>query len=123
ALKEEAGRRISIVADGDEVKAIEDESLEHVEVLEARYATIARRLDPVCKDVLDRWPSLKERYAAATYSFKVRDKVIEQPLTTESLSGLTIPRVVLPPFEDWGEILRWVLTENVPGSFAYTAGV
>jgi isobutyryl-CoA mutase len=123
ALREESGRRISIVADGDEVKAIEDEAIEHLDVIEARYAAIARRLDPTCKDVLERWPELKARYAAETYSFRVRDKVIEQPLTTESLSGLTIPRVVLPPFEDWGEILRWVLSENVPGSYPYTAGV
>jgi isobutyryl-CoA mutase len=122
-LREDARRRISIVADGDRVQAIEEEANDHVEALERRYTAVARTLAPACQDLLDRWPELKASYAADTYRFKVRERVIEQPLVHRTLSGLSIPRVILPPFEDWGEILRFALTENVPGSFPYTAGV
>ena len=53
----------------------------------------------------------------------IRGKEIETELTTESLAGLKIPKVALPKFADWGEILRWSMLENVPGSFPFTAGV
>src|SRR5690625_2294416 len=56
-------------------------------------------------------------------TFKVRDRDIHVDLTTESLSGLKIPKVMYPNFQDWGERLRWLLRENVPGSFPFTAGV
>jgi len=94
-----------------------------VEALRQRYAALERQLDPTCKALLDGWPEMKVRYAAETYQFKVRDKVIEQTLRHTSLSGLSVPRVILPGFEDWGEILRWQLMENVPGAYPYTAGV
>ncbi|MEM6786697.1 MAG: methylmalonyl-CoA mutase family protein [Myxococcota bacterium] len=91
--------------------------------IERRYAVVEENLDPSCRAVIDGWPQLRERYAADTYRFTVRDKVIEQPLRHVSLSGLSIPRVMLPGFEDWGEIVRWQLTENVPGAYPFTAGV
>jgi len=64
-----------------------------------------------------------ERYNQKHFEYKVRDKVIQQPLTTTSLSGNAIKKVVLPKYKDWGDILRWQLQENVPGLFPYTAGV
>ncbi len=94
-----------------------------VEALRRRYAALEKQLDPTCKALVDGWPEMKARYAAETYQFKVRDKVIEQNLRHTSLSGLSVPRVILPGFEDWGEILRWQLMENVPGAYPYTAGV
>ncbi len=75
------------------------------------------------KRILDNWKSIKEAYMGDEFVTKARDKEIRTILRTESLSGLKIPRVVLPKFEDYGEILRWVYSENVPGSFPYTAGV
>lgn len=75
------------------------------------------------KRILDNWKSIKEAYMGDEFVTKARDKEIRTILRTESLSGLKIPRVVLPKFEDYGEILRWVYLENVPGSFPYTAGV
>ena len=66
---------------------------------------------------------IRDSYRADRYSFKVRGKVLEQPLYTESLSGTRVPRVSLPRFEEWGDLLRWLLTENLPGFFPYTAGV
>jgi isobutyryl-CoA mutase len=81
------------------------------------------KLHPECKKLLDEWPGLKEKYAHEFFEYQVRDNVIRQPLTTKSLSGTTIPKVVLPDYKDWGDILKWQLQENIPGEFPYTAGV
>jgi isobutyryl-CoA mutase len=75
------------------------------------------------KRILENWAVIKEAYSGDELITKVRDKEIKTILKTESLSGLKIPKVVLPNFKDYGEILRWVYTENVPGEFPYTAGV
>ncbi|KOS66549.1 methylmalonyl-CoA mutase [Lysinibacillus contaminans] len=75
------------------------------------------------KRILDNWQKLKEAYTGDEFVTKVRDKEIRTILTTTSLSGTKIPRVVLPKFVDYGEILRWVYRENVPGEFPFTAGV
>jgi methylmalonyl-CoA mutase len=79
------------------------------------YGQIEEKLHPECRRMLREWPDKVKRYKAAKYQFQVRDKVIEQDLYTESLSGLKIPKVSLPRYENWGDILRWQLTENVPG--------
>ena len=89
----------------------------------ARYDEIWSRLDHDCRKAIEGWQALRERYAAPKYQFEVRGRIIEQDLYTESLSHLQIPKVCLPKYEDWGDILRWVLTENVPGEFPYAAGV
>jgi methylmalonyl-CoA mutase len=88
-----------------------------------RYNELERRLDPGCSAALQEWPSTRRRYRADRYRYQVRGRTIEKDLFSESLSHLRIPKVSLPRFEDWGEILRWLLTENVPGSFPYAAGV
>jgi isobutyryl-CoA mutase len=75
------------------------------------------------KQILKNWAQLKEAYAGDELITKVRDKEIKTILKTTSLSGLKIPKVSLPTFKDYGEILRWVYIENVPGEFPYTAGV
>ncbi len=82
-----------------------------------------KQLHPECKKLIEQWPSTVKKYTADFFEYKVRDKVIKQPLTVTSLSGTRIPKVVLPKFKDWGDILRWQLQENVPGEFPYTAGV
>ena len=81
------------------------------------------QLLPGSKKLLDNWASTQERYSKEHYEFQVRDKVIKQPLTYKSLSGTTIPKVLLPKYHDWGDILKWQLQENVPGEFPFTAGV
>ncbi|WP_410220980.1 methylmalonyl-CoA mutase family protein [Pedobacter sp.] len=80
-------------------------------------------LDGECKRLLRAWPETKNRYKNEFFVYKVRDKEIKQPLYYESLSKLQVPKVSLPRYEDWGDILRWLLTENVPGEFPYAAGV
>ena len=80
-------------------------------------------LDPRAKKLLDMWPKTKASYTGDEYVVKIRGKEIRSALTTVSLSGTHVPKVALPRYEDDGEILRWQLTENVPGSFPFTAGV
>ncbi|MEI6557515.1 MAG: fused isobutyryl-CoA mutase/GTPase IcmF [Rhodospirillaceae bacterium] len=80
-------------------------------------------LDPRCARLLTQWPKVRESYSGDEYVVKIRDKEIRTALTSTSLAGSRIPKVVLPRFEDEGEILRWLLLENLPGSFPYTAGV
>lgn len=84
---------------------------------------LEQKLDPECRKLVDEWSATRNRYAGEFYEFKVRDKVIRQPLTYKSLSGTTIQKVILPRYRDWGDILKWQLQENVPGEFPYTAGV
>jgi methylmalonyl-CoA mutase len=81
------------------------------------------KLDARAKKLLDMWPRTKAAYAASEYVVKIRDREIRTALTQTSLSGTRIPKVALPKFSDDGDILRWQLRENVPGSFPFTAGV
>ena len=81
------------------------------------------RLSPDAKKLLAQWPDMQKAYAGAEYVLKIRDKEIRTRLQHTTLSGNLIRKVALPTFEDQGEILKWLLLENVPGSFPYTAGV
>jgi methylmalonyl-CoA mutase len=94
-----------------------------LEELVALYQDLEQRLHPDCRRLLADWPATKRRYAAAKYQFQVRDKVIDLDLYTETLSHLRVPKVALPRYEDWGDILLWILRENTPGHFPFTAGV
>ncbi len=80
-------------------------------------------LDSKANKLLESWPQLKENYSKEEYVVKVRDREIRTELTRTSLSGTKVPRVALPGFEDHGELLKWLLLENVPGRFPFTAGV
>ncbi|HQR05090.1 MAG TPA: methylmalonyl-CoA mutase family protein, partial [Rhodocyclaceae bacterium] len=80
-------------------------------------------LSPHSRSLLARWPELQQAYAGDEYVVKIRDKELRTALTYESLSGTRIRKVSLPRFEDDGEILKFLLRENVPGDFPYTAGV
>lgn len=81
------------------------------------------KLDPLAKRLLETWPQVKDSYSGEHYVVKVRDKEIKTALTHTTLSGTKIPKVILPKYEDHGELLKWLLRENVPGKFPYTAGV
>ena len=84
---------------------------------------LEENLHPENKKLLEGWAFVKDRYGKEFYEFKVRDKIIKQPLTYKSLSGTVLPKVLLPKYNDWGDILKWQLQENVPGEFPFTAGV
>ncbi|MDB5153976.1 MAG: methylmalonyl-CoA mutase [Mucilaginibacter sp.] len=87
------------------------------------YKHLESHLHPECKRLLNEWPETVKKYKADDFIYKVRDKEIRQPLYYTSLSQLKVPKISLPRYEAWGDILRWLLTENVPGEFPYTAGV
>jgi len=93
------------------------------EVLDDIYKHLESHLHPECKKLLNEWPETVKKYRAEDLIYKVRDKEIRQPLYYTSLSQLKVPKISLPRYEAWGDILRWLLTENVPGEFPYTAGV
>lgn len=84
---------------------------------------VEEQLTPESKRSLKEWEPLRESYAQDELITKVRDKEIRTALNTVSLSGLKVPKVALPKYKDYGEILRWIYSENVPGSFPYTGGV
>lgn len=103
--------------------AKDHEALVKAEGLSDLYSKLEEQLDPECKRLLRDWPETQKRYQADEFVFKVRDKEIRQSLYSESLSKLRIPKISLPKFEAWGDILNWLLTENLPGEFPYAAGV
>ncbi|WP_374670096.1 methylmalonyl-CoA mutase family protein, partial [Ramlibacter sp.] len=78
--------------------------------------------DPAARRQLAQWGDLQKAYAGDEYVVKIRDREIRTRLTTKTLSGTTIRKVYLPRYEDDGERLRWLMLENVPGTFPYTAG-
>lgn len=91
--------------------------------LEAIKSAAEEKLTAETKNILAGWEDLKDKYSGEQFVTKIRDKEIATVLKTKSLSGLSIPKVALPKYKDYGEIIRWVYRENVPGSFPYTAGV
>jgi methylmalonyl-CoA mutase len=99
------------------------ESAEIKKVLRAEFDRIKLDLDPKNWLLIEGWPKEAQRYKDEFYIFKVRDKEIKVKTHTESLSHLQIPKVATPKFRSWGDQLRWLLQENVPGSFPYTAGI
>jgi isobutyryl-CoA mutase len=94
-----------------------------VEALKKAYKEIELNLDPKNKVLLETWEQKKDLFRNEYYVFKVRDKEIKIKTHTESLSHSQIPKVAVPKYKAWGEILRWALQENFPGDFPYTAGI
>lgn len=94
-----------------------------IKVLQEVYAKTELDLDPKNKILLAQWEHKKSQYTNEFYLFKVRDKEIKIQTHVDSLSHLPIPKVAVPKFEAWGEILKWALSENFPGEFPYAAGI
>src|SRR5258708_4893870 len=92
-------------------------------VLEEQKKRVEQQLFPLCKKLIDEWPATRSRHQQESFNYDVRDKVIRQPLYSQSLSGTNIPRISVPRYKDWGDLLRWRLQENFPGKSPYTAGV
>ncbi len=81
-----------------------------------------QQLEAGARKLLAQWPEMQQAYAGDEFVVKIRDKEIRTALTTRSLSGTVIRKVSLPQYEDHGEVLKWLMLDNVPGSFPYTAG-
>ncbi len=91
--------------------------------LEERYKKLEEQLDSDNKKILENWEKKVKTYKDDYYVFKVRDKEIKIKTHTTTLSHLDIPKISLPKYKAWGDILKWNLKENVPGEFPYVAGV
>lgn len=101
---------------------LSDEKLDK-DLIKKKAEDLQFSLDGQCRKLLESWEGKKANYAADEYIYQVRNKEIRVPTFTRSLSQTKIPRVLLPKYKDWGDILKWSLQENVPGEFPYTAGV
>jgi len=89
----------------------------------AKREQVQRELDAHCERLLAEFPALRARYTADEFVYHVRAREFRTPLYRESLAGTRIPRVALPRGEEPGALLLWLLRENVPGAFPFTAGV
>jgi methylmalonyl-CoA mutase len=109
----------------ESIKLISEKEHDHpvIEALEAFYSERKKDLDGEPLRILEHWEEKVRAYRADEFVYKVRSREIYVPTFSKSLSNSRIPRVSLPGFKDWGEIIRWNLQENVPGEFPYTAGV
>ena len=109
------------------IQTLKDSDIEDkdrlIKGLEESYQKVALNLDPYNRQLIEQFEEKKKRYRDPVYAFKVRDKEISIQTHTESLSHTQIPKVALPKFKNWGDILRWSLQENVPGEFPFTAGI
>ncbi len=91
--------------------------------LESEESNLRLSLSPKNWKLIEEWPAKVQQYKAPLFKFKVRDKELAIQTHTESLSHSQIPKVVLPSYQAWGDLLKWMLQENVPGEFPYTAGI
>jgi methylmalonyl-CoA mutase len=94
-----------------------------IKTLQEVYAKTELELDPKNKHLLEHWEEKKHNYKGDYYVYKVRNKELRIKTHTQSLSHTPIPKVAVPEFEAWGEILYWALSENFPGEFPYAAGI
>ena len=100
-----------------------DEHNIFIKMLIAEFDRQKMNLDPYNWEIILNWNEKVNKYKNPIYSFKVRDKVLEIKTQTTSLSNLQIPKIALPKYEAWGDILKWNLQENVPGEFPFTSGL
>lgn len=103
------------------IDSVSDSSIQ--KALQAEFDKIKLNLDPKNLKLIESWSEKVKQYKDSVFKFKVRDKEIGIQTHSESLSHLQIPKISLPRYEAWGDLLKWNLQENVPGEFPYTAGI
>lgn len=105
------------------IGALGDDQKDIVKVLHAEFDRIKLNLDPKNWKLIESWPAKVKLYKDPLFKFKVRDKELAIQTHSESLSHTQVPKVALPKYNSWGDLLKWTLQENVPGEFPYTAGI
>ncbi|RKE90820.1 methylmalonyl-CoA mutase family protein [Ichthyenterobacterium magnum] len=105
------------------LRTAQNDKKDFIKLLIAEFDRVKLNLDPYNWEMITGWDEKVNKYKNPIYSFKVRDKEIKIETHTESLSHLQIPKVALPKYQAWGDILKWNLQENVPGEFPYTSGL
>ncbi|UUC43821.1 methylmalonyl-CoA mutase family protein [Flavobacterium cerinum] len=114
---DKSGIEESSIATQDEDKKL------FLSLLAKEFDRVKMNLDPYNWEIILTWDEKVNKYKNPVYSFKVRDKEIKIATHTESLSHSQIPKVALPKYQAWGDILRWSLQENVPGEFPFASGL
>ncbi len=102
---------------------VDEADQDFIKLLIAEFDRVKLNLDPHNWEIIIGWEDKVNKYKAPVYSFKVRDKEIKIDTHTESLSHTQIPKVALPKYKAWGDVLHWSLQENVPGEFPYASGL
>ena len=105
------------------VKAMLGTSGDEAASLDALIADREEHIDKRARKLIESWPAVREAYSGDEFVVNIRDREIRTRQVSLTLSGTRIPKVSLPRYEDHGELLRWLLKENLPGTFPYTAGV
>jgi methylmalonyl-CoA mutase len=100
-----------------------EENKAFLDLLIKEFDRVKLDLDAYHWEAILNWEATVQRYKNPIYTFKVRDKELQLETHTESLSHSQIPKVALPKYKAWGDLLQWILQENVPGEFPYTAGL
>jgi len=91
--------------------------------LRSLYEELVGELKPEVRKIIEEWDTTTNNYRNEEFTYMVRNKEIKVANFIESLSHTKIPKISIPTFKDWGEIVRWTMRENFPGEFPYTAGV
>lgn len=102
---------------------VKNERGKAVEILKEESETLRKELGAENLHLLQSWEEKKKKYRDEAYVFSVRDKKISVETHTESLAHTKIPKISMPRYRSWGDILKWSLRENVPGEFPFAAGV
>ena len=105
------------------LEILEESSDETKEKIQKEYNRLLLDFNPKNKILIEQWENIKSKYQKELFTFKVREKNLSIATHSKSLSGTLIPKISLPKYEAWGDLLRWQLQENVPGEFPYTAGL
>ncbi|GAA0468889.1 fused isobutyryl-CoA mutase/GTPase IcmF [Alkalibacillus silvisoli] len=122
--KDEAKKQSEIASKLYKLKGTKDELEEdELEKIQSIIEKYEKQLDEESVEQLKKYDELQENYTKDEMSYEVRGKEFKVELNTESISGIKIPKVALPKYNDWGDRLKFMLLENVPGFFPYTAGV
>jgi isobutyryl-CoA mutase len=124
-VEDQAGKASKLYQLWGSIRLLEEAgvAVEVINTLREEYKKVEETLSKDARNVIQKWPELQEKYRKEKYEYKVRDKIIGQEFYTETLSHTKIPKVSLPKYKDWGDIVKWRFTENMPGRFPYTAGV
>ena len=118
-------KEIDLSKNGIDNKIIENitDKKDLIDQLLAEFVKVKLDLNPHNWENILNFKNKQQLYKNKIYSFKVRDKEIHIKTHTQSLSHLQIPKIVLPKYQAWGDLLQWSLQENVPGEFPFTAGI
>lgn len=106
------------------IKELDPKENKHsIEILEKKYAELKRDMDGNNVQLVNEWPERKKSYSEPIFTYEVRGRKVKVETYTESLSHLKIPKIAIPQYDGWGDVLKWLLKENLPGEFPYAAGV